>query len=412
MAIQKALPIISHSFSYSNDFLKNFHDVSNINLIKGTRVKFDLRNFDKKKKLNPLLKIAKPTDARVITDLIKEVYNGTYPYKEMEDETEVRKMIESGNSIFVLFKNRENETIGTTTFVLDRNAKKGNMRTWVVKKEYQGRFESTKSLIGCCIYVWLLYRREIFLWYGEVRTAHAKTQYILDLCTLKAVAFYPNKDVFYNKIESDILQVSYNKKALTIYRSKKIPAILPEIENCYLYSKRKFNLGKYFVISPDLNLNLKKIEKIKKKTFRKVITDKFNYTSITFSIENSDSYFSFLYTPLVQNFENTKYKIKNLEELFIFAQEFIETAKELNVRYCEVFVSAYHPFHQKVFLQAGLKPRGYVPSWDYNHKKQKFEDRIAFNYYKGEIDNKLNLTEENKLFLQCIDVEINENNTL
>ena len=402
------MTIIPHPFYYSDDFLKNFQYIRNLNFIKGSKVDFKLRRDNKKKKINPILKIAKPKDAKIITALIKVVYEGTYPYKEMEDEEEVRKMIESGKSIFILFKNKQNETIGTTAFVLDFEAKRGNMRTWVVKKEYQGNFESTKSFIGCCIYVWLLFKKEILLWYGEVRTAHAKTQYILDLCSLKVVGFCPNKDVFYNQVESDILQVSYNKKALREYRCKNTPKILPEVENIFLFLDQRYNLGEYEVFIPKINLDRNKMNKIKKNLSKKIMTEKFGYMNIKLFINNSDSFIKFLYTPTVQNFEKTKFKVNNLEELYVFLQEFKKCAEELNVRYFEVYVSAYNPYYQKIFYDAGLFPRGYVPSWEYNSKKKCFEDRILFNYFKGEIDKNMTLFKENKKLIEYLNFKINK----
>ena len=408
MALEKILPIGPNVFNYSNDFLRSFQDLNNLDFEKGSKVDLELKKENKNRKLNPILKVAGVEHAKIITELIKEVYQGTYPYKEMEDESEVRKMIESGKTIFILFKNKEDEIIGSTAFVLDFKAKRGNMRTWVVKKEYHGRFELTRSLIGCCVVIWTLYQEDILLWYGEVRTAHAKTQYILDLCSLKAVAIFPNKDVFYNRVESDILQVSYNKKALTIYRCKKIPKFLPGIEKIFKHSSKLYNLGIYKLVNPELNLDFSKIDKIKEKFSKRVIKDKYGYGSITFSIENSNSYFKFLYTPSVRNFEKAKYKVDNLEELFVFAQEYLSSLEELDARYCELFVSAYEPSHQKVFLELGLTPRGYVPSWKYNKKEGCFEDCIVFNYYKGKIKNdRLNLLKRNKELFQVLGFNLN-----
>jgi hypothetical protein len=349
--------------------------------------------------------LAKPQDAKTITNLIKEVYEGTYPYKEMKNEVAVREMIESGKYIFILFMTKTHEIIGSTTFAVDLERKKGNMRTWVVKKEYHGKFESTKSFIGCCIYVWSLFKDKIYIWYGEVRTAHAKTQYILDLISLKAIGFYPNKDVFYDRIESDILQVSYNKNALTKFRSKKIPKILTEVERLYIYVKDLYKLGSYELKNPKICLDPKKIAQARKNLLHSVDIDKFGYSYIKIFLKNSKSYLRFLYTPTVQNFEKTEYKVQDLEELFVLVQEFIKWAKELDVRYYEIFVSAYKPRHQKIFLDAGFLPRGYSPSWDYNKQNKCFEDRILFNSYKGELDNEVILFKETKKFLKILQFE-------
>ena len=106
---------------------------------------------------------------------------------------------------------------------------------------------------------------------------------------------------------------------------------------------------------------------------------------IKFTLEGSSSFFSFLYTPQVQNFEKTKYKVKSVEELFVFGQKFQEYRVKYNVRYLEVFISAYNPVHQKIFYNLGLIPQGYIPSWDYNDKEGVFEDSILFNYTVAKI---------------------------
>jgi len=70
----------------------------------------------------------------------------------------------------------------------------------------------------------------------------------------------------------------------------------------------------------------------------------------------------------------------------------------------EVFVSAYKPDHQKIFLEAGLSPRGYIPSWNYNQKKNVFEDCILFNEFKGKIDENIQLISEGKELLNCLNL--------
>ena len=78
-------------------------------------------------------------------------------------------------------------------------------------------------------------------------------------------------------------------------------------------------------------------------------------------IPGTESYFKFLYTPQVQNFEKTEYSVNNLEELYVFVQDFKKLARLLKVRYCEAFISAYDVEHQSIFYNAGLNPRGYIP---------------------------------------------------
>jgi len=105
---------------------------------------------------------------------------------------------------------------------------------------------------------------------------------------------------------------------------------------------------------------------------------------------------------LSRNFEKTIYKINLLEELLAFIQELKELIQSIEINYFECFVSSYEPEHQKVFLDAGFKPRGYVPCWKFNKDKNFFEDQIIFNYFKGEIDKNIQLIPETKDLLQAL----------
>jgi len=106
----------------------------------------------------------------------------------------------------------------------------------------------------------------------------------------------------------------------------------------------------------------------------------------------------------VQNFEKTKYHVNNLEELYVFIHKFIKCGHEMGIRYCEVFISAYKSEHQKLFFEAGLSPRGYIPSWDYNKKENVFEDKILFNWFKGSINQDIQLIDEGLRLLNVLEL--------
>lgn len=262
-----------------------------------------------------------------------------------------------------------------------------------------------KAWIGSTVHVWQEYENRIFSWYSEARTASAKAQYITKLCGILPVAFFPNKDMFYGKIESDVLIISYDERALRNFRRKEVPEILPEIYDYFCYSDERYDLGCVKVTTPELKLDEKKLTRYQKRLIKIIKKDKFDYETVTLTLKGSKSYFEFLHTPRVQNFEKTSYKVKNLEELFVFAQEFVRCARQLNVRYFEVFVSAHEPCHQKIILDLGLHPRGYVPCWKYNWERNCFEDHVLFNYYEGKINEKIELLEEGKNLLKRLKVQ-------
>jgi hypothetical protein len=391
---------------YAHHFINPFLEFLNLDLKKEFKLKVQIRDKPKPK-INPILKLAKPEDAEIIAEIVKEDYEGSYPYKEMEDPQEIRKMISSGNYKFMLFVNEENMVVGSTCFVLDFKEKKGYIRTFVVRKKYLGILDATKAYVGSSLLIFNKYKKEILIWWAELRTADAKAQYINQLCSLKPIAFLPNKDKFYNQIESDLVSISYNKKIFKYYRSKERPKIIPSVTYSFKYSQARYNLNHAEIVPSKIKCNQN--NNIIKKLFThlkiKKIKHKFNYITYKLTFEDSDSYFKFLYTPQVNNFEKTEYKVKNCVELFVFLQLFKKLACKLHIRYMEAYVSAYKPLDQKLFRDAGLIPRGYIPAWKLDDKKEFFEDYIVFNYYEGKLNGNTKNIEfipEGKLLLKYL----------
>ncbi len=375
-------------------FLDQFQNFINPEIKNGIELNAKFKAVAHDKKIFPKIIDANPEHAKEITEIYKDAYDGTYPYKEMEDEIAVRRMLENECFRWFIFKDHEDTTAGCFTYQLDFEAKKGYMRGFILKKKYFGRIDVVKTTIGCMVKIWRAYKDKIYVWYAENRTAHAKAQHMAVACGIMPIAFFPNKDVFEGKIESDVMHIIYDQKALKELRRNDKPRIIPSVARCFFYAISRYHLGDVKFEDTLETLDYVKLVELTKRLIIKTQKDKFGYEVITFSFKDSDSYFAFLYTPQVQNFEKTKYHVHNAEELFVFVQEFIRTMRAYNARYCECFVSAYLPEHQKIFKDAGLMPRGYIPSWKYNYNIEKFEDHIVFNYYEGQIDESLQLVDE------------------
>ena len=127
----------------------------------------------------------------------------------------------------------------------------------MIKKRYQGFVDVIKAVIGSYIGLYTKYKDKILIWYCENRTAHCKSQYALSLGGIKPIAFYPNKDVFLGKIESDVMHICYDERVLQRYRSKEKPKFIPAVESCFKYSTNRFNLGPYQSMHPNIKLDHK-----------------------------------------------------------------------------------------------------------------------------------------------------------
>jgi len=139
------------------------------------------------------------------------------------------------------------------------------------------------------------------------------------------------------------------------------------------------------LVSPDLKIDYDKVSKLHKRFRKDVITDKYGYKYYQFFLSGTNSYFTFLHTPNIQNIEKTKYHVDSLEELYIYLEEFLKCMKESSIRYSEVFVSAFCPEHQQLFYEFGFRARGYVPCWSYSKAEKVFEDSVVFNYFEGDV---------------------------
>ncbi|MFX1393974.1 MAG: hypothetical protein ACFFAH_10405 [Promethearchaeota archaeon] len=387
------------SIAKTNKFFENFSSFDSKNVFSGESLDFELKDRIHNKKIPPILELAKQKDAKEIVKIYRNLYYGTYPYREMEDELEVKKMIKNPSIQWIIFKAPSRRIVGCITFILDFFNKKGYIRGFMLKKMYQGRIDVVKAMIGSMIGMCCSFKDKILSWYVENRTAHTSSQYPMYKCGIEPIGFYPNKDVFLGKVESDLMQIAYDARALNGFRLKKIPQIIPEAQNCFKYSNERYNLGSVKVKFPKLKINREDVNNFQDKLTKDITTDQFGYHYVKLFIPGTDSYFKFLYTPQIQNFEKVEYKVENLEELFVYVQDFKRLASLLKIRYYEAFISAYKSDHQAMFYNAGLIPRGYVPSWNFNKEKNKLEDYILFNWFEGSISKDIKLIDEAKKLL-------------
>lgn len=383
------------------EFLNKHSKYKNLDLYKGISIK--KKTYSKTQKLNPSIQIAKPEEAKDISEIIKQAYNGTYPYKEMESELEVRKMIENPAFYWLVFKVNNNHIIGCIGFDINLKTKSAAFHGLAIKKEFQGITALFELLLAGYYSILNKYEKKILSWSCEIRSAHNKTQFLSIFIDLFPIAFFPKKDIFFNREESEFLFIIYDSDALYKYRSKEKPKIIYQILNCYAYSAKKLQIGlpqtkKY----KKLNFNKKEINYIKNNLVVKAESDSIGNEKFTIYIKNRDSNITFLHNPISKIFEKTEYQVSNKEELLIFVQKIKQLIKNYNIRYFECFVSAYHPSHQTILFDANLTPFGYIPSFKYNEKNGVFEDQIVFVYYEGKVNNHLKLIPETEDFLRTI----------
>jgi hypothetical protein len=390
-----------------DDFFSQFKKIldKDCSLEKGFKFEFELHSSNReKKKETPFIYLAKPKDASTIAYLYRTTYFGKYPYREMQDSDDVLNLMESGKYNWVLFKNYKDQVIGCMGFYIDFDNKKGYLFGFVVLKEFREKIAAVKTFIAIVFVLWNYYKNQILLWYSETRTALTTPQYGQNLSGLRPIAFFPNKDLFFDKFESEFFHVIYDKKLLNQYRSPENPRIIRQVLNSYLYTNKLYNLGKPIIENPKININSDILINLEDKyLFRSEM--RFNtYEKIKLSLKDSGSFFQFLYNHKNKSAENSEFLTNTIEELQYFLTKIKEIIENKKIRYFQCFVSSYKPKNQKLFLDNGFRPYGYIPSWMYNKEANLFEDSIVFINLKGSINQKLKLIPQTKELIQSLGV--------
>lgn len=114
------------------------------------------------------------------------------------------------------------------------------------------------------------YKNTIYVWYVENWTAYVKSQYSMHVCGIAPIGFYSNKDVFCGEIESDLMQILYDEKALKELRSNEVPKLIPQIEPCFNYSEKRYGLSSRKIEVPYISLKKDSIHLLKKNLYREV----------------------------------------------------------------------------------------------------------------------------------------------
>ena len=376
--------------------LEKYPQFVNIDLIEG----YSFKDY-KSPKIIPTMKFADIDDAPEITEIFKEVYQGTYPYKIMEDVEEVRNMIKSSNFYWIIFMSDSQDLIGCVGFHLDFNNKKGYLFGFAFKKKYQGVTDVVTATIAGMVSILNKFKKKILIWYAEIRSSFTSIQYIAKVLGFRPISFLPNKDIFFNKNESEFLFAMYDEATFSSLRTKETPRIITPVINCYFSAFQKYGIGLPKIENyPHIYIDINTSNYLEKRILKRVETDIYGNELITLSLKGSNSYIQFIHYPNIQIIEKTIFKISKIEELYVFINEIKQLIKKLKIRYFEVYISAYEPHIQTIFNNAGFIPTGYLTAWNYNETIELFEDQIVFVYFKKQLINNIKLIGETSRFLK------------
>lgn len=391
-------PVIPKEYLFPHsieEFLDAFEGILDLDIENGIELNFEIEGRGNEK-INPVLRLAKPKDAKEISQICKEVYSKSYPYKQIEDPSYVKKMIKSPNHHFILFMVDE-YVAGCFRCEIEEKTKKAYMGGFMLREQFHKNLDVIKAIMGSYYWMWSTFK-DIKVWHCENRTAHTASQFITAVCGINTIAIFPNKDIFYGEIESDVMGIMYRQDALVNLRSKEVPALVEGSVDSFLHADNLYQLGFFRLVSPQIKLDQKKIEQLHCVLTSHSSMDRYGYETHCFKFTGLESYFTFLHTTSIQNYEKAEYRVNCLEELYVFLEEAKKCMKEQEIRYCEFFVSAYEPEYQELFFEFGFQARGYAPCFFYNPEEGCYEDQVVFNWFHGEIEHIELLPQGQELF--------------
>ncbi|MFX1293366.1 MAG: GNAT family N-acetyltransferase [Promethearchaeota archaeon] len=318
--------------------------------------------------------------AKGVTELVRRTYNInqedpltqlSYPYPEILDPEWIRKCIWNEDVAWkVVIDEITGRIIGSGTVVLDRENKRGYVRSVMIDPEYQGYGLSSYFLVNAYAEFMHEYRDIIKIFWTENRTAHYKSQRISENSGMRPVGLLPYKDIFLKKRETDIIYIIYAMN--TLKNRRKDVQLIPEILPIYTIIGRQFRLDlPKVVITSKIDTNGYNIK-------GNINSDKYNYHYATFMTNGHK--LKFMINPRTGTAEKAEYSPDidsiTLKALLKWALVYLQH----NLFYIECYVSAYKPEHQQVFIDLGFQPTGYIPGWNIVNGKR--EDIIIMTWIK------------------------------
>jgi hypothetical protein len=247
------------------------------------------------------------------------------------------------------------KVIGSGTVLLNIANQRAYVRGVMIDPTYQGYGLGGYILVNAFREIIKDYRDSVKIFWTESRTAHNKSQKIAEASGLRPVGLLPNKDIFLEKRESDLLMVLYSMNTLKNRRPN--PQLIPEVMPIYNVIGQQFRLESVEPVTDICHINANGYQV---RAF--IVTDKYDYCYCTFQANGQD--LKFMINPRVQVAEQLWFSPgmdpKTLKTLLQSALQ----ALYPHIFYMESYVSAFQPAIQQVFVDLGFQPTGYIPGWD------------------------------------------------
>ncbi|WP_371806390.1 hypothetical protein [Candidatus Lokiarchaeum ossiferum] len=330
-------------------------------------------------------------NAHDIVAIYQNVYNGTYPFKEMLDEDYVFQTFSDSTYFWKIFTSSEPNTpsqiIGCFTIVVDEEQKRAYMRGLNIRKDFQGKVKVRNLSYAMIRQFFQEHPNQIYSWYNESRTEHSIVQYLSNHIAAKPYAFFAGKDYFNLEKESDMLMVAYTSDALHKYRQ--IPAAIHH-SLAGLYFRIAY-MHHFDTIPPIQSPKIPQINPCEitseiEKCMIYIKEDKYGYSHITFTLPETHESMTFLHTHTVNNIEKIHFDYHKFSTMLAFMALLMKYAEEKAIEYIEITIPASDIQLTEYFLQSNYNIAGYVPAWIPSKMHPKMmEDAVIFSWHTPHI---------------------------
>ncbi|MHA1998539.1 MAG: GNAT family N-acetyltransferase [Promethearchaeota archaeon] len=311
----------------------------------------------------PFLRPATGVDAPHLVNIYREVYKGTYSYKEYVDVKYLKKEISHNLRPWYIIQDRlaGGEVVGCISGAIDARHGRTYVRGMMLRPSWQG-LGGTSILMGEVFQDFLAKKNcSIKILWSENRATNVKPQLVAENVGFQPLGILPFKDVFYNKREGPVLMAIYSTKAWE-NRINKI-SLIPEV----LAIKKA--VGRNFPAMKHDEVTVAEDRIIKKPSSSAVVDisifdKKFGYTTYVFTCLKTGESIEIIVNNQCLNAEGLSIHCTSPVTLKALLAMMMGYLDQKGIHYIEGHCRVTNTGFQKAFIGAGFKPFGYLPAWE------------------------------------------------
>ncbi len=293
--------------------------------------------------------VARPGDARQVAQLYRNVYENGYPSPELFTEEGMREFLtfKRSHCITSIVIHGE-DVIAAGTFFLHGRA--AFCRGWMVDPAWQGKMGTRQVFQQILLNARHKLAGKVDYFYGELRTATAKLQGIIEEIGFRPVGTLPYKDAFANGREAEILYACYyqeprpGRMRLTLRAAQVASAVL----NHPVLAVRVF-------VPPTTggratNCSVQYVEES-------------NGEGVLHLALPSGASLDAAVCPAPRNSDRVATRADSIGDYATLLRRYLAELEDRSIAYAEVYVRADAPARQTVLEDLGFSPTGFLPAW-------------------------------------------------